>query len=68
MADGWRPEPAGRALRALVHGDTRLLRLLHARVARTMLDRPTAADARALATLEWALGDALVTPRLGWSA
>ena len=55
LADGWRVEPAGRAMRALVHGDRQLLRLLHAHVARAMLDRPTAVDARALATLEQAL-------------
>ena len=68
MADGWRAEPAGRALRALVRGDVRLLRLLHARVARAMLDRPTPSDARALATLEQALAGSLTTSRLGWSA
>lgn len=68
MAEGWRVEPAGRAMRALTGGDTRLLRLLHARVARVMLDRPTAADARALATLEQALAGAVVTPRMRWSA
>lgn len=68
MADGWRPEPAGRALRALVRGDVRVLRLLHARVARAMLDRPTPSDARALATLEQALAGSLATPRMGWSA
>ena len=55
LADGWRAEPAGRAMRALVHGDRQLLRPLHAHVARAMLDRPTAVDARALATLEQAL-------------
>jgi len=68
MADGWRAEPAGRALRALVRGDTQLLRVLHARVARAMLDRPTAADARALATLEQALAGSLTRSRMGWSA
>ncbi len=68
MADGWRPEPAGRALRALVRGDARVLRLLHARVARAMLERPTAADARALATLEQALTGHLAASRVGWSA
>lgn len=68
MAEGWRPEPAGRALRAQVHGNTRLLRLLQARVARTMLDRPTTADARALATLEHALADSRRTRLLGWPA
>lgn len=68
MADGWRAEPAGRALRALVSGDIPLLRVLHARVARAMLERPTAADARALATLEHALAGSLTTTRLKWSA
>lgn len=68
MADGWRPEPAGRALRALVQGDARVLRLLHARVARAMLERPTATDARALATLEQALTGNLAASRMGWSA
>ena len=68
MADGWRAEPAGRALRALVHGDARVLRLLHARVARAMLDRPTATDERALATLEQALTGQLTASRMGWSA
>lgn len=68
MAEGWSAEPAGRALRALVRGDAQLLRILHARVARAMLDRPTAADARALATLEHALAGSLTTGRLGWSA
>lgn len=68
MADGWRVEPAGRAMRALVHGDLRLLRLLHARVARAMLDRPTAVDARALATLEQALRVAERSTPLGRTA
>jgi hypothetical protein len=68
MADGWRPEPAGRALRALVRGDVQVLRLLRARVARAMLDRPTPSDARALATLEQALAGSLATSRMGWSA
>lgn len=67
MAEGWRAEPAGSAMRALVRGDTRLLRLLHARVARAMLDRPTAADARALATLDEALACSPPPPQLRWS-
>lgn len=68
MAEGWRAEPAGRALRALVGGDTQVLRILHARVARVMLVRPTTADARALATLDHALADRLAATRLRWSA
>lgn len=68
MADGWRVEPAGRAMRALVHGDRQLLRLLHARVARAMLDRPTAVDARALATLEQALAASPRSTPLGRTA
>lgn len=67
MAEEWRAEPAGSAMRALVRGDTRLLRLLHARVARAMLDRPTAADARALATLDEALACSPAPTRLRWS-
>lgn len=65
MADGWRAEPAGRALRALVRGDAQLLRLLHARVARAMLVRATAVDARALATVEQALAGSPSTTVLG---
>ena len=68
MAEGWRAEPAGRALRALVRADTYVLRLLHARVARAMLDRPTAAGGRALATLEHALSGTPSDTRLGWTA
>jgi len=68
MADGWRVEPAGRAMLALVRGDTQLLRLLHARVARAMLDRPTSADARALATLEQALAGSVATKRVRMTA
>ena len=52
----------------MVSGDIPLLRVLHARVARAMLERPTAADARALATLEHALAGSLTTTRLKWSA
>ena len=68
MAEGWRVEPAGRAMRALAGGDPQLLRLLHARVARAMLDRPTAADARALATLAQALHEPVATTPVRWSA
>lgn len=68
MADGWRVEPAGRAMRALAGGDTQLLRVLHARVARAMLERPTAVDVRALATLEQALAEPTAPGRMRWSA
>lgn len=56
-SDTWKPEPAAQDLRARVHNDQMLLRLLHARVARAMLDRPTETDVRARATLERAMAD-----------
>lgn len=67
MSDGWRVEPAGRALRAMVHGDARVLRVLQARVARAMLERPTRTDVRARATIEQALAGLSVRP-LGGAA
>ena len=59
-SETWRPDKAASELRAWVHDDQMLLRLLHARVARAMLDRPTETDVRARATLERAMAaDAL---------
>ena len=54
-ARGWCAESAARDLRARLRDDRTLLRLLQARVSRAMLERPTATDARAHATLELAL-------------
>lgn len=55
MTPGWTPEQAAQRLRRRVHDDRLLLRLLFARVSRAMLDRPTAIDARAHATVAHAL-------------
>jgi hypothetical protein len=52
---GWRAETAAHDLRAKLHDDRPLLRLLQARVARAMLTRPTEIDERAHATLTLAL-------------
>jgi hypothetical protein len=54
-ARGWCAETAARDLRARLRDDRNLLRLLQARVSRAMLERPTATDVRAHATLELAL-------------
>jgi hypothetical protein len=54
-SDGWSVEPAALALSAEVHDDALVLRLLQARVARAMLERPTRTDQRARATIEQAL-------------
>lgn len=52
---GWRAETAAHDLRAKLHDDRPLLRLLQAKVARAMLTRPTEIDERAHATLALAL-------------
>jgi hypothetical protein len=54
-ARGWRAETAARDLRARLHDDRTVLRLLQARVSRAMLVRPTETDERAHATLALAL-------------
>ena len=58
MAEGWRPETAARDLVVSVHDDTRILRLLHAKLARLMLERPTRIINRAEVTLDHALSAA----------
>jgi hypothetical protein len=55
MAEGWRAEDAARELLESVRQDRRLLRLVHARIARAMLERPTGITERATLTLELAL-------------
>jgi hypothetical protein len=62
MSPGWTPEQAAQRLRRRVHDDRLLLRLLFARVSRAMLDRPTAIDARAHATLTHALDPHALAP------
>jgi hypothetical protein len=55
LADDWQADAAGERLRLHVGEDQQVLRLLRARVARTMLKRPSALGARATATLAHAL-------------
>ena len=54
-ARGWRAESAAHDLRARLHDDRTVLRILQAKVARAMLARPTATDQRAHETLALAL-------------
>lgn len=61
-ASGGRAEIAARDLRAHLHDDRTLLRLLNARVSRAMLVRPTNTDVRAHATLELALAGLRESP------
>ena len=55
LADDWQADAAGERLRLHVGEDQQVLRLLRARVAQTMLKRPSALGARATATLARAL-------------
>ena len=55
MADGWTPDKAAKELNSSVRNDRRVLRLLRARVAKTMLERPTRMGERASVTLDRAL-------------
>lgn len=55
MADEWRAEEAARELLGRVRGDVQLLKVLRARIARAMLERPTRIGARAAATVDHAL-------------
>jgi hypothetical protein len=57
MAEGWRPEDAARELLDTVRQDRRLLRLVRARIARAMLERPTGITERANLTLDLALSN-----------
>lgn len=63
MAEGWRPETAARDLVVSVHDDSRILRLLHAKLARLMLERPTRIINRAEVTLDHALSRAAAAQR-----
>ncbi|HZJ06187.1 MAG TPA: hypothetical protein VFD59_12050 [Nocardioidaceae bacterium] len=51
-ADGWTPDTAADELRRRFRGNPGVLRLLRARVARAMLERPTTLGMRATLTLE----------------
>jgi hypothetical protein len=57
MDEGWRPEDAARELLEAVRQDLRLLRLVRARIARAMLERPTGITERANLTLGLALAN-----------
>jgi len=67
VADGWTPSSAADELRVRVDGDLATLRLLRARVAKVMLQRPTRLGVRASITLERMLtrnsSDALLDPQ-----
>jgi hypothetical protein len=59
MADGWRPDTAADELLLRTQADSRLLRLVRARLSRSMVDRPTRLQLRASATVDNALTQAL---------
>jgi hypothetical protein len=58
MAEGWKPEKAARDLLAVVRGDRRVLVLVHAKLSRATLDRPTRITERAALTVQQALAAA----------
>jgi len=59
MADGWRPDQAADELLLRTGADSRLLRLVRARLSRSMLDRPTRIYRRAAVTIDKALSRAI---------
>jgi len=55
MADSWRADQAADELLLRTRADSRLLRLVRARLSRSMLDRPTRIHQRAAVTVDKAL-------------
>lgn len=55
MADSWRADQAADQLLLRTRADSRLLRLVRARLSRSMLDRPTRIHQRATVTVDKAL-------------
>lgn len=62
-ADSWAPETAARELRIRVRDDRFVLRMLRARIARVMLERPSQLGSRAAATLDHALPPGASAPQ-----
>lgn len=61
--EGWSQEGAAERMLTAVSGDSTVLRLLKARVARALLARPTHMDLRAAAVLDLALAGLAGTTR-----
>ena len=62
MDEGWRADVAARDLLVSLREDRRLLRLLRARIARAMLDRPSEIAERAGLTLDRAFAQGTTAP------
>jgi hypothetical protein len=65
MSDGWRPDQAAEELLLRTRGDSRLLRLVRAKLSRSMLDRPTRIHQRATLIVDKALTRAIAREEHG---